>query len=116
MSDDNYWNDYNSWDESDKEVYNEEYYKAIRKFSEDPDFEAVIDELATLKYNPSSNPQNDAKMNFESAKNKLLTKRQKAPQIESYRKFMKQDDELSESEVNARLRKYLREPLHSDDV
>jgi hypothetical protein len=108
--------DYNEFldmeDADDRRTYDTRYITKLKELTQGVDSEdrdAVIDELQTIKYDPTSNPEQDCELNYLRGQNQRKRKQhQFSKSEESFLQFQAQESGKSVAQVKREARKFLK--------
>jgi hypothetical protein len=108
--------DYNEFldleDPEDRTTYDRRYITKLKELTEGVDSEdrdAVIDELKTIKYDPTSNPEQDCELNYLRGQNQRKRKlHQFSKSEESFLRYQAEEDGISLSQAKRNARKFLK--------
>ena len=89
-------NDFEYWDDDDRREYNDSYMKAMSDLTQnldDDQRDALLQEMQTIRYNPTTQAAQDAELNLLRSK-KILSDRKRGmgPAVDSFLKFKARAD------------------------
>jgi len=103
-----YGDDFEYLDEDEKKAYNERYLGSLNehlKQEDEEDRESIYQELRVLKYNPTSEPEQDSELNFLKAKRQAASKKKRLTgAAANYAKYLASRDGLSLKEAEKKAR------------
>ena len=94
--------DFDLTDPDDQRVYDQRYLQKIKELSGSLDNDAkedIVEEMGTLKYNPSNSPENDAHLNWLRSQNIAKQKSRFDSHSESLLRFQAEESGKSLSHV-----------------
>lgn len=112
MEDEYEYDSFDMTDQADRTRYDTRYVKKLKDLTDGMDAELrdeVIDELQSIQYSPTSNPEQDCELNYLRGQNQRKRKQyQFSKSEESFLQFQAQESGKSVAQVKREARKFLK--------